>query len=64
MGLAKRKFIYDKKELADPGEMFSVEEVRKYHSRQHPELVTAGYSQKFEGDVLVVTFNETVGVKG
>ena len=56
--------MYNGKELADLGDSFTVTDIRKYYSREYPELLTAGYTQNFEGDVLVIKFDESIGTKG
>ena len=62
----KRKFIYDNKELIDPGSILTIEEVRKYHSQKIPELTNASFTQKIDSSKkeLVITFGKTLGTKG
>jgi len=62
----KRKFVFDDKDLPDPGEILSVDEVRKYYATKHPELTNATYEQKIDAkeNTLVITFSKSYGTKG
>lgn len=51
--------------LPDPGEDMTADQVRKFYSSQHPELVTSSASgPAYEGENAVYTFKATVGTKG
>jgi len=62
----KRRFFYDGKELVDPGELLSIQEVRKFYSREYPELNNANFKQEINDKELTldVTFTAEIGTKG
>jgi PRTRC genetic system protein C len=62
----KRIFMFDDKELVDPGQLLTVEEVRKYYSTKYPELTNASFTQSIDDkkDSLIIKFGKSYGTKG
>lgn len=62
--MSKRVFIYNEQRYDDPGEEFSIEDVRKVLAQTFPELATATWTEMEKDDVVEVRFAKKVGVKG
>ena len=61
----KRKFVFNKVTLPDPGPEFTPEEVMKYYIHQYPDLTNASVSgPKMKDDEAVYEFATTLGTKG
>ena len=59
-----RKFVYDGREFTDPDPEMSLDQVKMYMTSFFPELATAEYSTKTEGEDTIITFTKKVGTKG
>lgn len=60
-----RDFVIPGKEpLPDPAPSLSVPEVQGLLAKTYPELTNAKYTEKVEGDRLVVRFEASYGTKG
>lgn len=64
----KRKFKYGEIVLADPGENFSLEQVKEFYTAQYPELNNSAISSpNVVGESLVYNFTDksaNYGTKG
>jgi PRTRC genetic system protein C len=60
----QRTFKFKGQILPDPGEEFTVEQVKELYAAQFPELASAATSEHEEGGVRVVEFVPRVGTKG
>lgn len=60
----KRVFIYNEQRYDDPGEEFSIEDVRQALARTFPELATATWTETELEDVVEVQFAKRAGTKG
>ncbi len=61
----KRVFKYGNRELDDPGQTMTPDEVMQFYSGTYPELTTSNvHGPKVDGDKAVYEFKTTVGTKG
>jgi PRTRC genetic system protein C len=59
-----RVFIVDGRELPDPDEQLSVEEVRRHLAEFLPELANADVREERHGEEVRYTFSRRIGTKG
>lgn len=63
--MAKRVFVYDGREHADPDPAMSPEQVRQHYANFFPELANGAHSGPVKrGDEEVWTLQKRVGTKG
>ncbi len=61
----KRVFKLEDKELDDPNQDFTVDEVMGFYSVKYPELTTATVTgPEVKEDTAIYSFKTTVGTKG
>ena len=61
----KRVFKFGNRELDDPGNQMSPEEVMQFYSGTYPELTTSNvHGPKVDNNKAVYEFKTTVGTKG
>lgn len=59
-----RKFVYDGKELTDPGLHLSPKDVQDFYSSKYPELTNAAIKKERDGEAFKYEFKTKLAENG
>ncbi len=60
----KRTFIFEGKELFDPGQHMSAKDVQDFYSNKHPELLNAAIKKTTENETTRFEFKTKLAENG